>query len=542
MSTLVSVSPILIESRLRCDRHFQDDLQRFYRNISPAFKPYAVDILSSVTIFHGRNDDSAISGIEFPVQIHIEYRNYVELVESNITRFLQDLSLTWDDFSYAIEDLHRLGDDSVYQLVEFLSTTNDFISFVKLMCAKYQELYGGSSSGSSGGNLPTATAATGSSPTKGQVPSSSSNGVSNTGHRHVRVLWDIENVAVPKKLTGLQTVERLRNYLESQSLCGTGIDCRITAFFNPNHSHISKHVIEDLDRGGVELVWVSSKREDADRKIVFRLTQEMQVLQQQQSITSSTTSSISSTSSNAAVFILISSDQDFRHHLQLLQNQGFEVIVIHDSSSKRVIQTLSLQTNRCIDWRGTILQLEDDPEVIEGKEDGNNGDSGENVGKIENAIANVSNNGGGYQGKGGKGRGRGKKNGEKTENEDDEGDGDGDEFVGNKLIIGWFNAKCFRWKGAYGFLSTHRDTVIQSVETQKLLEDKRWRQDLQEVLADGNERDRDRDSLRFYVNHKALKLTPYKTMLSKDEEVSALIILCKKGMRAIKVVNVGTNV
>lgn len=61
-------------------------------------------------------------------------------------------------------------------------------------------------------------------------------------------------------------------------------------------------------------------------------------------------------------------------------------------------------------------------------------------------------------------------------------------------------------------------------------------------LTDGNERDRDRDSLRFYVNHKALKLTPYKTMLSKDEEVSALIILCKKGMRAIKVVNVGTNV
>lgn len=52
---------------------------------------------------------------------------------------------------------------------------------------------------------------------------------------------------------------------------------RITAFFNPTGGAVSKHVAHDLDKAAVELVWVSSKREDADRKLGMRINQEMQV-------------------------------------------------------------------------------------------------------------------------------------------------------------------------------------------------------------------------------------------------------------------------
>ena len=44
------------------------------------------------------------------------------------------------------------------------------------------------------------------------------------------------------------------SFLQSKSLFGTGIDCRITAFFAPNNSSIPPKVIEELDKAAVELV------------------------------------------------------------------------------------------------------------------------------------------------------------------------------------------------------------------------------------------------------------------------------------------------
>lgn len=52
---------------------------------------------------------------------------------------------------------------------------------------------------------------------------------------------------------------------------------RVTAFFNPSNGAVSKHTVNDLDKAAVELVWVSSKREDADRKLGMRINQDMQV-------------------------------------------------------------------------------------------------------------------------------------------------------------------------------------------------------------------------------------------------------------------------
>jgi hypothetical protein len=39
-------------------------------------------------------------------------------------------------------------------------------------------------------------------------------------------------------------------------LCGSGIDSRITVFFNPGNRSIAKAVIEDLDKAAVEMVFI----------------------------------------------------------------------------------------------------------------------------------------------------------------------------------------------------------------------------------------------------------------------------------------------
>jgi hypothetical protein len=65
-------------------------------------------------------------------------------------------------------------------------------------------------------------------------------------------------------------------------------------------------------------VWVADKREDINRKLTNRLTREMQVM-----------------SPENAYFVIITSDQDFRQHFQLLRNAGFGVIAIHNASSPK---------------------------------------------------------------------------------------------------------------------------------------------------------------------------------------------------------------
>ena len=78
---------------------------------------------------------------------------------------------------------------------------------------------------------------------------------------------------------------------------------------------MSYKTIEELDKGGVELVWVAAKREDADRKLGLKISQEMHVLRDHANTT----------------FVIISSDQDFRHHMQVLINAGYAVIIIHNA-------------------------------------------------------------------------------------------------------------------------------------------------------------------------------------------------------------------
>lgn len=46
------------------------------------------------------------------------------------------------------------------------------------------------------------------------------------------------------------------SFLEAKGLFGRGIDCRITAFFNPARKAqaISKKVVDELDKAAVEIV------------------------------------------------------------------------------------------------------------------------------------------------------------------------------------------------------------------------------------------------------------------------------------------------
>lgn len=160
--------------------------------------------------------------------------------------------------------------------------------------------------------------------------------------KFVRVLWDLENVTVSKRFGGLNAVKKLRDFLKRLGLIGHGIDTRVTAFFNPENSPVSSKTIEELDKAGVELVWVATKREDADRKLGYRISQEMHVLRDASNTT----------------FVIISSDRDFRHHMQLLLNGGYSVIIIHNALNSKWSQSLEMYATAAFRWDQDVIGMD----------------------------------------------------------------------------------------------------------------------------------------------------------------------------------------
>lgn len=73
--------------------------------------------------------------------------------------------------------------------------------------------------------------------------------------------------------------------------------------------------MSELDRAAVEMVWVAGKREDADRKLAHRVTQEMAVLPPART-----------------TFVVVTSDCDFRHHFLAMHNAGYRVMVLHQAT------------------------------------------------------------------------------------------------------------------------------------------------------------------------------------------------------------------
>ena len=105
-------------------------------------------------------------------------------------------------------------------------------------------------------------------------------------------------------------------------------------------------------------IWVSSKREDADRKLGLRINQEMMVLPHTET-----------------TFVIISSDQDFRHYYQLLNSAGYEVIVVHNAGpgpGAKWVKVLEMHAHRAFRWcdimNGAVKSR--DETVIEGQGQG----------------------------------------------------------------------------------------------------------------------------------------------------------------------------
>ena len=188
----------------------------------------------------------------------------------------------------------------------------------------------------------------------------------------LRILWDIENVPIPHRMNAFNVASAILSYCEGK-YCeqGAQVDTLMTCFHCPEKRTLPRRVIRDLDRASIEQVLVSSKREDADRKIVSRIQREMGVLE------------------SGAIFVLISSDNDFVSSYQSLKGGGFVCHNIHNAPSADLVRALSLYCESCVSLvevlasadEGAGLDVEDDAEAeVKGAGDGD-GDEDEDVGK-----------------------------------------------------------------------------------------------------------------------------------------------------------------
>jgi hypothetical protein len=423
------------------------------------------------------------------------YVEYQELVISAVDEMVRETCLSTATFLSCLESLHAAHDESARSLIEILSNLDSFVDFSKMMENQYGVLYSRTEA------VFDATLQS-----KSQQLKSNASGDKPSGGPYVRVLWDIENVAVPKELGGMKTVSNLSDFLKSKGWSGSGIDTRVTAFFNPAQRSISEKVINELDKAGVELIWVSKKREDADRKLTMRISQEMQVL----------TPSITT-------FVIISSDQDFTRQMQLLQNAGFYVVIIHDAKTESWKSALEMHSSEAFPWSfvAAYVDVATSNSIISSQ-----------------ALENVS--------------------------ESQSRSGDQNTFDIKELSIGWIEGICIRWKNIYGFISIASSSFMEVIsvhERLKLRQHEYFGNLPEEVraLIDGSSSDS--KEVRVFVHYKSLDTDEFSCMnidgelnssdvsssdkkskksssavcLHKGEKVRSLVVLGKRGFRALTV-------
>lgn len=331
LTPLESATPLAVEAYFRYNSEalFTD----FIRANAPRFQN-----------FRESNRDKG-----FDLQMFLVQKEYLALVESKLSEYLQSLNITEARFMKASsEAMGKEGDKSsgnarvVEELIDSFNRYRDFESFGEMMEDRFLLAFPAErarlrsmSAGSSGEPVPDPPASV---TTSGAV-----------SQKCVRVLWDIENIPVSRHVGGIRTVKRLTDFLKGLNLAGTGVDHRITAFFNPDK--MREKVLRELDAGSVELVWVGQKQEDADRKLCMRINQEMSVLPPE------------------STFVLVSSDKDFRSQMQLLSSRGFNVIVMHNANNANWAASLELHASAAYRWDSVInsnIKSEGDAEGEEG--------------------------------------------------------------------------------------------------------------------------------------------------------------------------------
>lgn len=383
LSQLESFSPHILEASLR-NTSWESLMRDFFRTNSPRFEGFR---------------QTLASGGDFDVQMMSVYNDYMQAIDAVIRNQIKIIGVTEEKLVEATQAGASRDDPVALQLVAYLEERSDFIEFGKMMEDKYHEEY--------------------------VVVELFEATVS-----HCRVLWDIENIGVKRKIGGLETVKRIQNFLGAKGLFGSGIDCRITAFFNPSSGskQISKKVVNELDKAAVEIVWVSDKREDADRKLGNRISQEMHVLKPDETC-----------------FVIITSDQDFRHHFQQLHGKGYSVLVVHNAREiSRWSAAMEMFCTACYHWNEVLSSTGDDASAAA------RGSTRTNIGfdkiSIENltshhetdtTISNKSNHKSEKKNKNTKGL----VNSEVEIND----------FMLNVQKL-WFRGACNKWKGTFGFV------------------------------------------------------------------------------------------
>jgi cold shock CspA family protein len=472
-----------LEAHLRGDK-WREALLPFLRTNCPRFRNF-----STICTF-----DKKSTASEADLQMHTVYIEFQDLVELELQKVVLGLSTSEERLSRLLDSGLNAEDETINRLHSTLSAYRDFMSFGAMMQHTCEELY----------------------PTR--PPEVRAHAVKPL--QMCRVLWDLENVHVDPAHGGIQTVLALNEYLKSCHLLGPGIDTRITAFFNPFNRSISKKVIEELNKASVELVCASAKREDADRKLGMRINQEMQIL-----IPEFTT------------FVIISSDQDFRQHIQLLSNAGYRTIVVHEARHESWRSALEMHASSSVEWSTVLKYLPTHP-VEEGE-------------SPEARIAQKV-SAGAKKAKGDIDSGR---------EPDAPPAGAGEKLRDASLeaaAVGWRVAVCQRWSSAFGFLLV--DVTHPEVDGSFALDsaaqagDPRYRINRPKnrrgkgLSAGGNSGDAPQEVpgvgnptqppdistiQRVYVHHSALSHKPAgQRMLSAGEYVLAQVVLEEKGPRA----------
>ena len=288
-------------------------VESWFRHRSEAlFGPF---IATSCPRFENFRADSKINtGKGLDINQFVVHREYLTLVEQKLSELLLSLGTSEATFAKAAEA--ALQDDNSKAVEELIAISNkylDFGAFGEMMEDEFIRNF-----------------------RKEQMPSSSTMDAAITpdipsGGKIVRVLWDIENIPVSRRVGGMATVQKLTAFLKEHNLAGKGIDHRITAFFNPQK--MNEKVLRELDAASVELVWVGLKQEDADRKLCLRINQEMSVL-----------------SPTETSFVLITSDKDFRTQIQSLSSAGFPVYILHCANNPSWAGSLELHATAGFRW------------------------------------------------------------------------------------------------------------------------------------------------------------------------------------------------
>ena len=238
------------------------------------------------------------------------HNEFVACCEALIDGRLAEMGLSAE----RLVDIAAQGcDESSAGIVRRLETFRDFLEFGAMMAERCASLYGG---GGGGGGAPAAPG--------------------RPRYQHVRVLWDVENVAIPAGCSPFAVGEALRRWLQRAGYAGEGTDTLVTAFFCPSKRTLSKAATAALDKSLVELVCCSEKREDADRKLTDRLARDAAVLPP-----------------GATAFVVVSSDGDFRAHCARVKGAGFHVAVVHSAKGDHAA-SLALQTSASFAWQDVV--------------------------------------------------------------------------------------------------------------------------------------------------------------------------------------------